>query len=69
MIRHSFSILGHEGVAEAYISKRQDVLQGDKFTFSVADCCSACMMCTRGLNQKCHKLFKVSRVEIMLCYG
>ena len=59
------SILGHEGVAEALVSHRENVQAGDKFTFAVADSCSNCEMCSRGLNQKCKKLFKVGNFVIL----
>lgn len=58
-----FSVLGHEAVVEIVDHRRPEsgLKIGDRLTFSVADCCGECEFCTKGLNQKCVKLFKVKR--------
>ena len=53
------SVLGHEAVVEVVHSRRDGLKPGDCITFSVIDCCKECDRCSRGLEQKCRKLFKV----------
>jgi threonine dehydrogenase-like Zn-dependent dehydrogenase len=55
------SVLGHEAVVQVIAHRRpeSDLIEGDRLTFSVVDCCGTCEFCQQGLNQKCTKLFKV----------
>ena len=65
-IDFDFSVLGHEAVVEVLAHRRpeSDLVNGDRLTFSIADCCGKCEFCYSGLNQKCTKLFKVTLSRI-----
>ncbi|UJR10424.1 hypothetical protein I4U23_014628 [Adineta vaga] len=60
------SVLGHEAVVEVVNHRRpeSDLSEGDRLTFSVADCCNKCEFCLKGLNQKCTKLFKYGHAKL-----
>lgn len=59
-----FSVLGHEAIVEVVSHRRpeSDLVKGDRLTFSIADSCTKCEFCLKGLEQKCTKLFKVSSI-------
>ena len=60
-------ILGHEAVGRVVQADqmRPELAIGDRVTWSIADSCGVCPMCTdHQLPQKCHSLFKYGHAAI-----
>ena len=61
------SILGHEGVGRVVSvgNERRTITPGDRVTWSIADSCGTCPLCTEyHLPQKCRSLFKYGHAAI-----
>jgi len=61
------AILGHEAVGEvvAIGGERDEVANGDRITWTIADSCGHCLPCTtHGLPQKCDSLFKYGHAAL-----
>uniref|UniRef100_T1IX41 Alcohol dehydrogenase-like N-terminal domain-containing protein n=1 Tax=Strigamia maritima TaxID=126957 RepID=T1IX41_STRMM len=47
------SVMGHEGVGEVLVSKRLDLVLGDRVVFSTGSACESCVVCRRNLPVPC----------------
>jgi putative phosphonate catabolism associated alcohol dehydrogenase len=63
-------VLGHEAVGRVILSARQDILVGQRVTWSLVDSCGHCLACTRWrLPQKCESLFKYGHAGLVDRHG
>ena len=60
------AVLGHEAVGRVVESAREDMVPGDRVSWSIAASCGECAFCRRyDLPQKCESLFKYGHSEMV----